>query len=68
MYKRMSPHGDYDHIGNAFYLIDNIKIKEIIFNNNEFNELESNLIKIAQTRKVNVKNGKENSQGKLLNF
>lgn len=61
-------HGDYDHIGNAFYLIDNIKIKEIIFNNNEFNELESNLIKIAQTKKVNVKKGKENTQGKLLNF
>ena len=61
-------HGDYDHIGNAFYLLDNIKIKEIIFNNNEFNELESNLIKIAQTKKVNIKKGKENIQGKLLNF
>lgn len=61
-------HGDYDHIGNAFYLLDNIKIREIIFNNNEFNELESNLIKIAQAKKVNIKMGKENNQGKLLNF
>ena len=40
----MSSHENYDHIGNAFYLIDNIKINKIIYNNNDFNELETSLI------------------------
>ncbi len=44
MYERISTHGDYDHIGNAFYFIDNIKINKIVFNNNDFNELETSLI------------------------
>ena len=47
-----SPHGDYDHIGNAFYLIDNIKINKIIFNNNDFNKLETSLIEKLKKKRI----------------
>jgi len=39
-------HGDFDHMGEAEYLLDNIDIKKIIFNCGSFNELETNLIDI----------------------
>ena len=32
MYKRMSPHGDYDHMGEAINLVENIKVEKVIFN------------------------------------
>ena len=54
-------HGDYDHIGNAFYFIDNIKIGKIIFNNNEFNELEVALISEATSKKIAYSKGKDSS-------
>ena len=44
MRKRMSPHGDLDHIGNAKYLVENYKVKKVMFNCGEFNELEQDLI------------------------
>lgn len=50
MHKPMSSHGNYDHIGNAFYLIDNIKINKIIFNNNDFNKLETSLIEFKKRK------------------
>lgn len=52
MHKPMSSHGNYDHIGNAFYLIDNIKINKIIFNNNDFNELETSLIEKLKKKRI----------------
>lgn len=45
-------HGDYDHIGEAEYLINNFKIKNVIFNCGNFNELEQNLIKILDNKKI----------------
>ncbi len=45
MHKPMSPHGDYDHLGEANYLIENFKIKKIIFNSNEYNINEKAIIK-----------------------
>lgn len=48
----MLPHGNYDHIGNAFYLIDNIKINKIIYNNNDFNELETSLIEKLKKKRI----------------
>ena len=45
MHKHMSPHGDFDHIGN-FYIIQNkINIKNVVFNCGEFNDLEKDIIK-----------------------
>ena len=52
MHKPMSSHGNYDHIGNAFYLINNIKINKIIFNNNDFNELETSLIEKLKKKRI----------------
>lgn len=61
-------HGDFDHIGNAFYLVDNIKIEKVIFNNNEFNELETNLIKILQDKKIEFQKGDGNLQGQYFTW
>ena len=51
MHKRMSPHGDYDHMGDAINLIENFKVEKVIFNCGEFNELEQNLIKVLDKKK-----------------
>ena len=45
-------HGDYDHIGNAVYLVNNIKVGEVILNNNYFNNLEKNLIEVLKSKSV----------------
>ncbi len=61
-------HGDFDHIGNAFYLVNNIKVEKVIFNNNEFNELETNLIKILQDKKIEFQKGDSNLQGEYFTW
>ena len=40
MHKRISPHGDYDHLGEAIYLINNFKVEKVIFNCGPYNNLE----------------------------
>lgn len=40
MHKRMSPHGDFDHMGEAKYLVENFKVEKVIFNCEPYNELE----------------------------
>lgn len=45
MQKRMSSHGDYDHMGGSINLIDNFNIENVIFNIGTYNELEKDLIK-----------------------
>lgn len=45
-------HGDQDHIGNAQQLINNIKVKNVIFNIGEYNHLELQLIKILETKNI----------------
>ena len=52
MHKHISPHGDYDHMGNAKILIDNFKVKEVIFNCGSFNDLESELIKLLEEKNI----------------
>ena len=37
-------HGDYDHLGEAEYLINNFKVKELIINCGDINDLEKNLL------------------------
>ena len=49
----MSPHGDFDHMGDGLYLIDKFKVENVIFNCGEFNALEKELIKKLNKRKVN---------------
>lgn len=52
MHKRYSPHGDYDHIGEAINLVNNFKVEKIIFNCGEVNELEKELIKVLDKKKI----------------
>lgn len=45
-------HGDYDHLGDAINLVENFKIKNVIFNCGEFNNLENNLIMTLKEKKI----------------
>ena len=47
-----SLHGDLDHIGNAQYLVENFKVEKVILNCGEFNELETDLIKVLDKKKI----------------
>lgn len=51
MHKPMSPHGDYDHMGEAINLVENFKVEKVIFNCGEFNDLEQELIKELDKKK-----------------
>jgi len=48
----ISPHGDYDHMGEAISLVNNFKVEKVIFNCGEFNELEQELIKVLDKKKI----------------
>ena len=52
MHKHMSSHGDYDHMGEAINLVNNFKVEKVIFNCGEFNELEKDLIKVLNIKKI----------------
>ena len=52
MHKRISPHGDYDHMGEAINLVENYKVEKVIFNCGEFNDLEEKLIKVLDKKKI----------------
>ena len=52
MHKRMSPHGDFDNMGEAVNLVQNFKVEKVIFNCGEFDELENNLIKVLNKKKI----------------
>ena len=45
-------HGDFDHMGDSIYLIDNYKVKTVVLNNDGFNELETNLINELKNKKI----------------
>lgn len=45
-------HGDYDHMGDAINLVNNFKVEKVIFNCGKFNDLEKELIKVLDTRKI----------------
>ena len=52
MHKRISPHGDFDHMGEAINLVNNFKVEKVIFNCGEFNDLENELIKALDKKKI----------------
>ena len=52
MHKLISPHGDYDHMGDTLNVIENIKVKKVIFNCGEYNDLEQDLIKVLDKNKI----------------
>ena len=45
-------HGDYDHMGEAINLVENFKVEKVIFNCGEFNNLEEELIKVLDKKKI----------------
>ena len=50
-------HGDYDHIGDAINLLNEIKVDEVLFNNDSFNDNENKIIKVLD--KKNIKYSKD---------
>lgn len=47
-----SPHGDFDHMGDAINLVNNYKIEKVIFNCGPYNNLENALIKVLNKKKI----------------
>ena len=45
-------HGDYDHMGEAINLVNNFKVEKVIFNCGELNDLEKELIKVLNKKKI----------------
>ena len=45
-------HGDYDHMGEAINLVNNFKVEKIIFNCGGYNDLEQELIKVLDKKKI----------------
>ena len=52
MHKRMSPHGDYDHMGYSIDIVNNFKADKVIFNCGPYNDLEKELIKVLDKKKI----------------
>ncbi len=50
-------HGDYDHMGEATNLIDNFNVKKVVFNYDEYDELEKELIKVLKHKRINYYHG-----------
>lgn len=45
-------HGDFDHMGEAINLVNNFKVERVIFNCGPYNNLEKELIKILDEKKI----------------
>ena len=45
-------HGDFDHMGEAKYLVENFKVENVIFNCGTYNDLEKELIKVLEKRNI----------------
>ena len=45
-------HGDYDHMGEAINLVNNFKVEKVIFNCGPYNDLEQELIKVLDKKKI----------------
>lgn len=45
-------HGDYDHMGEAINIVNNFKVKKVVFNCGEVNDLEQNLINVLNKKQI----------------
>ena len=45
-------HADFDHMGEAINLVNNFKVEKVIFNCGEINDLEQELIKVLDKKKI----------------
>lgn len=46
-------HGDFDHMGEAIKLVNTFKVKKVIFNVGNYNNLEDKLIEILDSKDIN---------------
>ena len=46
-------HGDYDHAGETINLVNNFRVEKVIFNCDSYNELENEIKKILNKKKIN---------------
>ena len=52
MHIRISPHGDYDHMGDSIYFLNNFHVSNVIFNSNDMNDLEQELLEELKLKKI----------------
>ena len=52
MHRLLSPHGDYDHMGETINLVNNFKVEKVIFNCGKYNYLEKELIKVLNKKHI----------------
>ncbi len=52
IHKLLLTHGDFDHLGEARYLIENFSVDEIYINSNSLNQLETELVQKYSVQKV----------------
>ena len=45
-------HGDYDHMGDTINLLNEIKVDEVLFNNDSFNDTENKIIKVLDKKNI----------------
>ena len=45
-------HGDADHMKEAYYIVENFKVDRVIFNNDDFNYLEQELVKLLKKKNI----------------
>ena len=50
--KMIITHGDFDHCGESITLVNNFKIEKVIFNCGSLNDLEKELIKVLDKKKI----------------
>ncbi|MDY5930276.1 MAG: MBL fold metallo-hydrolase [Candidatus Onthovivens sp.] len=56
----MSPHGDYDHMGEAINLVKNFKLEKVVFNVGDYNYLEEDLVKVLNNKRIKYYKNIEN--------
>ncbi len=45
-------HGDFDHMGDSIYFVNNFKVSNVIFNEGPYNELEKKLLKVLEEKGI----------------
>ena len=48
----ITTHGDYDHLGEAQNIVKKLSVKNVIFNNDSYNELELELIDVLNAKNI----------------
>ena len=61
-------HGDYDHAGDAIYLLDNFKVSNVIFPDTKQNNLISEIISYLKRKKIHYYFLKSGDRIKISNY